>query len=61
MVSPYLVGRHCQPDFCVEIEQRWGDRALERVWEQPENLPTLTELTDPVGWTARVMMDQFEL
>jgi putative hydrolase len=48
-------------DFCVEIEQRWGDQALGRVWEQPENLPTLAELTDPVGWTARVMMDQFEI
>lgn len=47
--------------FCVEVEQRWGEAALDRVWEQPENLPTLEELTDPVGWTARVMMDQFEL
>ncbi|MGB5168215.1 MAG: zinc-dependent metalloprotease, partial [Acidimicrobiia bacterium] len=48
-------------EFCVEIEQRWGDQALARVWEQPANLPTLPELTDPVGWTARVMMDQFEI
>ena len=48
-------------DFCIEIEQRWGDQALARVWEQPENLPTLAELTDPVGWAARVMMDQFEI
>ena len=47
--------------FCVEIEERWADQALERVWEQPENLPTLAELTDPVGWAARVMMDQFEI
>ena len=47
--------------FCVEVEQRWGESALDRVWEQPENLPNLDELTDPVGWAARVMMDQFEL
>jgi len=47
--------------FCREVEQRWGETALDRVWEQPDNLPTLTEFTDPVGWAARVMMDQFEL
>lgn len=48
-------------EFCREVEQRWGEPALARVWEQPVNLPTLTEFTDPVGWAARVMMDQFEL
>ena len=47
--------------FCDEVEQRWGDPALDRVWEQPEHLPTLSELTDPVGWAARVMMDTFEI
>ncbi len=47
--------------FCTEVEDRWGESTLDRVWEQPGNLPTLTELTDPVGWAARVMMDQFEL
>lgn len=47
--------------FCREVEQRWGEPALDRVWEQPENLPTLPEITDPVGWAARVLMDQFEL
>ncbi len=47
--------------FCTEVEDRWAESTLDRVWEQPDNLPTLTELTDPVGWAARVMMDQFEL
>jgi len=47
--------------FCIEVEERWGEPALDRIWEQPENLPSLAELTDPVGWAARVMMDQFEL
>ncbi len=47
--------------FCVEVEERWSESALDRVWEQPDNLPNLAELTDPVGWAARVMMDQFEL
>lgn len=48
-------------DFCRDIEQRWGEVALDRIWEQADNLPTLAELTDPVGWAARVMMDQFEI
>lgn len=48
-------------EFCAEVESRWGGSALERAWGQAENLPTLPELTDPVGWAARVMMDQFEL
>lgn len=47
--------------FCSEVEQRWGESALERVWEEPENLPHLAELTDPVGWAARVLMDIFEI
>ena len=47
--------------FCSEVEQRWGASALERVWEEPENLPHLAELTDPVGWAARVLMDIFEI
>ena len=47
--------------FCVEVEERWGEDALDRVWEQPEHLPTLRELTDPIGWAARVLIDQFEL
>jgi putative hydrolase len=47
--------------FCSEVEQRWGESALDRVWEEPENLPNLAELTDPVGWAARVLMDIFEI
>lgn len=47
--------------FCSEVEQRWGESALERVWEEPANLPNLAELTDPVGWAARVLMDIFEI
>jgi uncharacterized protein (DUF2342 family) len=27
------------------------------VWESPENLPDLAELKDPVGWAARVLLD----
>lgn len=41
----------------AELAERWGGESLERVWDNPENLPTLEELTDPVGWVARVMLD----
>lgn len=43
-------------DFCAEVERRWGDEALVRIWEGPEMLPTLAEVTDPVGWAARVLI-----
>lgn len=42
--------------FCTEVARRWGDEAVERLWEQAENLPTLGELRDPVGWAARVFL-----
>ena len=44
-------------EFAAEIATRWGDEALEKLWEEPDNLPTLPELTDPVGWAARVLLD----
>jgi putative hydrolase len=43
--------------FCSEVERRWGTDALQSVWDAPERLPTLAELTDPVGWAARVWLD----
>ena len=42
--------------FCAEVSRRWGDEALERVWDGPEMLPTAAELQDPVGWAARVLL-----
>jgi coenzyme F420 biosynthesis associated uncharacterized protein len=31
-----------------------GDRAIDRVWDAPENLPTIAELDEPTSWLARV-------
>ena len=42
--------------FCAEVTRRWGAEALDRIWEDPEYLPTLAELTDPVGWAARTLL-----
>jgi putative hydrolase len=43
--------------FCEDVIDRWGDAALARVWDEPEHMPTLAELTDPIGWAARVLLD----
>lgn len=42
--------------FCADIARRWGDEALDRLWESPEMLPTHVELDDPTGWAARVLL-----
>jgi putative hydrolase len=52
--------RHRSEDaatFCADVERRWGAETLERLWEQPDKLPRLEELTDAVGWAARVLLD----
>jgi putative hydrolase len=42
--------------FCAEVARRWGSDALDEIWQHPDRLPTLSELTDPVGWAARVLL-----
>ena len=42
--------------FTDEVARRWGDEAVARVWESAPGLPTLGELSDPVGWAARVLI-----
>jgi hypothetical protein len=44
-------------EFCRQIERRFGSEAIDGIWDGPESLPTFTELTDPVGWAARVLLD----
>jgi uncharacterized protein (DUF2342 family) len=58
-----LLGLELRPEgsdrngsFCAEVARRWGDASLETMWERPEHLPTFAELTDPVGWAARVLL-----
>ncbi|MCL1594902.1 MAG: zinc-dependent metalloprotease [Actinomycetia bacterium] len=43
--------------FCDDVIERWGEDTLNRVWDEPTNMPTLSELTDPIGWVARVVLD----
>lgn len=43
--------------FCSDIERRYGREAVDDLWQGPERLPTADDLTDPVGWAARVLLD----
>jgi putative hydrolase len=43
-------------EFSAEVAKRWGDEALDTMWRRPENLPSIGELTDSVGWAARVLL-----
>ena len=47
--------------FCDDVVERWGEETLAKVWEEPDNLPKLHELTDPIGWAARVVLDEAAL
>lgn len=45
--------------FCLEVERRYGADALTRMWSAPERIPSATEIADPVGWAARVLLEDF--
>jgi putative hydrolase len=39
--------------FCDGVVARGGIEGLNRVWTGPEAMPTVAELSDPLGWLAR--------
>jgi coenzyme F420 biosynthesis associated uncharacterized protein len=39
--------------FCDGVVARGGMDALNRVWEGPDSMPSMTELDDPAGWLRR--------
>ena len=43
--------------FCAEVEKRWGDAAVRRIWDRVSNLPSSGELDDATGWAARVLLE----
>jgi putative hydrolase len=53
--DPSLAG--AAAGFCEEVARRWGEEAAERIWDDPEALPTASEIADPVGWAARVLLE----
>jgi uncharacterized protein (DUF2342 family) len=40
--------------FMLAVERQGGFGAIDRVWEGPQNLPTLDEIRDPSRWLERV-------
>lgn len=44
--------------FCGAVADRWGDAGLAKLWEDARNLPGYGELDDPIGWAARVLVDE---
>ncbi|MEO7398702.1 MAG: zinc-dependent metalloprotease [Ilumatobacteraceae bacterium] len=44
--------------FIAAIEAVGGERAVDRCWERPENLPTLDEIRSPGLWLERVGADE---
>ena len=41
--------------FCNAVVELRGIAALNKVWEAPDNLPTLAEVRDPFQWIERVL------
>ena len=41
-------------EFAVAVVRRQGMEGLNRVWERPENLPSLEEVRDPGLWMSRL-------
>jgi coenzyme F420 biosynthesis associated uncharacterized protein len=39
--------------FCDAVTEAGGIATLNRVWQEPAQMPTLAELDDPHGWMAR--------
>jgi putative hydrolase len=44
--------------FCTDIEARYGPEVADSIWIDPERLPSGAELDDPVGWAARVLLEE---
>lgn len=42
-------------EFCDAVVERWGTERLDAIWDDPKQVPTLAELTDPIGWAARLL------
>ena len=55
-LTPDRAGAADAARFFPEISRRWSDDAVDRVWSGPETVPTVADLTDPVGWAARVLL-----
>lgn len=47
-------------EFCLEIERRFGPEQLASVFTREGRFPVASEITDPVAWAARVLLDDLD-
>ena len=43
--------------FIEVVEEAGGPELLDRAWEDPSNLPTMSEVRDPRAWLDRIAAD----
>jgi uncharacterized protein (DUF2342 family) len=43
--------------FCAAVVSLQGLHVLNRVWDAPDNLPSLAEIRDPFAWIERVVSE----
>jgi len=41
--------------FCAAVARLKGIQALNKVWEAPDNLPSMEEIKDPFAWMERIL------
>ncbi|MDX1448495.1 MAG: zinc-dependent metalloprotease [Acidimicrobiia bacterium] len=47
-------------EFCLEVDRRFGPDQLASIFTREGRFPTASEITDPVAWAARVMLDDLD-
>lgn len=47
-------------EFCLDVERRFGPDQLASMITREGRLPTAGEITDPVAWAARVLLDDLD-
>jgi len=41
--------------FCAAVARLKGIQAVNKVWEAPDNLPSMEEIKDPFAWMERIL------
>ncbi|MEA2433854.1 MAG: hypothetical protein QOG54_1311 [Actinomycetota bacterium] len=44
--------------FCAAVVKMRGMDSLNKVWDAPDNLPTMDEIKDPFAWMERILVEE---
>lgn len=47
-------------EFCLEVERRFGPDQVASIFTREGRFPTAAEVSDPVAWAARVLLDDLD-